>query len=107
MSLLYRDAGLFALRLKEGAFEEESEWRLVALADVKDPAVGVEYRASLDGVVPYLPLPLAEGDETLALSDVYVGPRLDPERACLATAALLSKYKYPPEIVKPSGIPLR
>jgi len=107
--LLFRHTAVLALHLKDVAFEEEREWRLVAVTTAHDPAVALQYRFSPAGLVPYITLRLSEPESSpLALSKVYVGPTQDPERERSTAVTLLKRLGYRgQDIVVPSAIPLR
>lgn len=105
--LLFRHTGKLVLHLKDAAFEEEKEWRLVALTTAEDPAVALQFRFSPGGLIPYIALPLTDGPQ-LGLSQLYVGPTQDPDRGCSTAVGLLNRLGYVgKDIVAPSGIPLR
>jgi len=78
--LLFRHAGLLELEVKDPAFEDEREWRLVSLTDPSSPeAAGVQCRPSVEkGLVPYIEVPLTENKTP---------PKL---RSCGSALALLS-----------------
>ncbi len=109
MVALRRIAAL-VVRFKNPAFEEEKEWRLVAVpaAYKAGRASPVRFRPGKAGVVPYIPIDLAVGRAQIALEKVYVGPAQDPEAAVRSARLLLDAHGYDGEsAVEGSGIPFR
>jgi hypothetical protein len=102
---------------KHPAFQEEREWRRVALChkkggDGSDGGPVVRMRATPTGLLPYIAMELADGKagaEKRALSDIVIGPGRHPDLAATAAQRLLRKagYAAPEEIVRASDIPLR
>jgi hypothetical protein len=97
------NAYLLAVRAKHAAFKEEQEYRLVA-----GPMPGFEHvRASTSGLVPYIPLTLADEAQLLNISKIYVGPTQDSAVGVSAAAGFVSGLGYPGSIVEPSQVPYR
>jgi hypothetical protein len=102
---------------KHPAFQEEHEWRRVALChkkggDGSDSGPVVLMRAAPTGLLPYVATELADGEagaEQRALSDVVIGPGRHPDLAATAAERLLRKagYTAPDRMVRPSDVPLR
>jgi len=102
---------------KHPAFQEEREWRRVALChttggDGSDGGPVVLMRATPTGLLPYIATKLADGEggaEQRVLSDVVIGPGRHPDLAATAAERLLSiaGYAAPEGIVGPSDVPLR
>lgn len=64
-----------AIKIKDPAFSEESEWRLVKILDPINPEENIYYKPSKTTLVPYIKLNLKEfrNDESY-FSHIYVGP---------------------------------
>jgi hypothetical protein len=102
---------------KHPAFQEEREWRRVALChkkggDGSDGGPVVLMRATPTGLLPYIATELADGEagtEQRSLSAVVIGPGRHPDLSATAAERLLRKagYAAPNEIVRPSDVPLR
>jgi len=108
VALLFRHAMFLALTFKHVAFEEEREWRLVGLADSRDPDVEVLFRPTIIGVVPYLELPLTKPTDRLQIAKLYVGPMHEPERGCATAQLLLHRHGYRgDDLVAASSVPFR
>jgi hypothetical protein len=97
--------------LKDNGFSAEREWRLIALPiDEHTPRL-VEFRSRMPhGLVSYINLPLAEGDNNLDLTRVNIGPaqiNSAPQRAANArreTALLLRKYRHQASLAHDSAL---
>jgi hypothetical protein len=114
-------AQAFAYQIKDGAFGEEHEWRLIYARDVKSPvdAARRRFRSGARGLVPYVAIPMGVPAEKqlpvrldLALAsvpvrEVRVGPTGQPEIAALAMRYLLSDLGLDGVEVTSSAIPLR
>lgn len=108
ISLMFRHVGALVPRLKHPAFRGEREWRLIAAPMRGHETSLINYRPSRFGLVPYIAIDLAEDDQLLALTNVIVGPTLDPGAGCNSTKAFLRKYGYSDDrIVRSSQIPFR
>lgn len=95
----------FAATIKDSAFREEREWRLVCAVD------GVtHFRSGRFGLTPYVKCQLANGDDRVAISDLVVGPVAE-EKVSLEAAVEFAKTKLnlpmPSANVRNCGIPLR
>jgi Protein of unknown function (DUF2971) len=105
----------FAARVKDSAFQEEQEWRLIyrmpSTAD-KEVAYDRQFRATGRGLLPYVKLPLAEirgkSDDPgpFPLERVRMGPTANSELAGRAMNYLLKDRGFDIQ-VEPSLIPLR
>ena len=93
---------LFAPMVKDWAFREEAEWRLVsAVVDPTDPRVA--FRPGATTVVPYLPFPLAGA----RLVEVVIGPSPSQVTSELALQMLLPRANVPGGVPRRSSIPFR
>lgn len=108
VSIALRRVALLVPGLKNAHFEEEREWRLVAVPMRGHEHKLVRYRASRSGIVPYIPIDLADDGALLQISKVYLGPRQDVDSGLKATRAFLSSHGYKADgLVEYSGIPYR
>ena len=104
------DGGLppfFPSMIKDVAFKEEHEWRIIAL----DPPVEIlKFRPGASNIRPYVELYCYQGSERrkLPLVSVHFGPMLRPEdRPEEVIGWMLEKNGYAGVPVWPSGIPFR
>ncbi|MFF8400938.1 DUF2971 domain-containing protein [Streptomyces sp. NPDC015684] len=87
--------------IKNPAFREEREWRLmIPREDILDD---VEFRIGPLGVTPYLEVPFAREEVT----DVIVGPGHNPAERMNGTRQLLDRYGMQHVDVQPSQASLR
>jgi hypothetical protein len=114
-------AQTFASRIKDSAFREEQEWRLIYARDPNGPVATAarQFRSGTRGLVPFISIPLGVPAEApgpvrldLGLSDlpfraVRVGPAAHPDLASLAMRYLLGDLKLEGLQVTTSAIPLR
>lgn len=99
--------------IKNKAFEQEQEWRLISPAVVESDK-HINFRTGRSGVVPYFEFPLLEGknpnltgfkDSTLKL---MVGPNPQPNaEALLAAQYLLTRYLDISSGIEHSKVPYR
>ena len=95
-------------RLKNEAFAEEREWRLVLLPDPGKRTEAVKFRPGARGVTPYLDAPLVkDDDEALGIAEVRVGPQHDPDTAQKGAKLLLQSFGHDADKVKSSSVPYR
>jgi hypothetical protein len=121
LNIAYRRVAAEIPRLKDTAFSEEKEWRLVGIPLDSEREQGfVEFRTDGHSLTPYMKLPLAEKPLQAAggadaphhtprmlLDSVIVGPGADPARSERAARLLLTKHGYDPEMVRVSSAPYR
>lgn len=98
-----------ATRIKNPAFAEEREWRLVSKAskDLRDPRL--RFRVGRSRLVPYVEFtPPLQDHSRMSFYTVYVGPAQDPGLAfeSVSTYMIHSNAKSS-KGVQASGIPLR
>jgi Protein of unknown function (DUF2971) len=94
-------------RLKDPAFREEREWRLVALCEMEHEKELLRFRAGPHGLQRYLPVDLADSEQAMNLAQVYVGPTQDQSVGVSAARALLRWHGYDPALVVSSTVPYR
>jgi hypothetical protein len=108
VSIALRRVALLIPALKNSQFEEEREWRLVAIPMPKHQHRIVQYRSGPNGIVPYIPIDLAEDGEPLKLEKIYVGPRQEPSIGVETASAFLASQGYDRlDLVEHSRIPYR
>lgn len=101
-------AVMLAPALKHAGFSEEAEVRLHLFLSEQEMTQHVQFRATELGVVPYIPVPLAQDGERLPLREVIVGPSPNQAEAEMAVRQLLARYGYGDEVaVRRSRVPLR
>jgi hypothetical protein len=85
----WRELSMLAPLLKNAAFREEAEWRLISLKgiDVRK----MSFRAGKSMLIPYISIPLNEQGLPL-LNSLVVGPTPHPRLAKLAAESLVSHY---------------
>jgi hypothetical protein len=96
-------------QLKDPAFEEEREWRLVYTSIQDKPLKSVLFRTSATSVVPYLSMDLRTGQPpVLPIVQIGHAPTQEPELARTALRDLLKSLNYADTVrVHGSAIPLR
>jgi hypothetical protein len=85
--------------IKDEAFSEEREWRLIAIANTK----GENFRVSKNGLVPYVSLKFP----AMAISEVVVGPGGNLDLRIRAVERLLEGSSAFAVKVRPSAAPFR
>lgn len=83
----------YALIIKNAAFKEEQEWRLISRPTgyKKD---GVSFRPGLSTIIPYQAISITDKNDQLPINNVVVGPTPRPDEAARAARGLLiSKHK--------------
>ena len=94
-----------APRLKDPAFSEENEWRLISgLVTIHDKRL--RYRPGKSGIIPYLEIDLNEARDSL-FQEVVVGPTPEMYLATNAVSNLMSSEMLNDWSVKCSQIPYR
>ncbi len=99
----------YALIIKNAAFKEEQEWRLISRPTMYTRD-GVSFRPGLSTIIPYQEIQIMEENGRLPINDVVVGPTPRPDEAARAVDGLLiSRHKFSLERtrVRNSTIPYR
>ena len=96
-----------APQLKDPAFSEEQEWRLISPKFMtSDP--DIKFRQGSSFIVPYVEFRLAyEDDASLSLQELFVGPTPHPELAAEALWTLLMSARVDWKEIKLSKVPFR
>lgn len=87
--------------MKNQAFQEESEWRIIA----KDPKIDIHFRTAVSHFIPYIILPMIKADKEI-ISEIIIGPNANEERSINSIQLLLDKHEISNVIIKKSQVPL-
>lgn len=99
-----RDLAKLAPIIKNSAFREENEWRLVSTGGIN--ADKLSFRPGRSMIAPYFPLPL--GDDRLNyIKTVTVGPAPHPQLAQSSVQMVLARWKVSNVNTKISKVPHR
>ena len=90
------------LKCKHPLFREESEWRLSMLH--LHPHTNPQFRVKDGNVVSYVRIPVPRIN---ALTNVFIGPSLNPQLAKRAVKAMLMRSGYGQVKVEASSVLLR
>lgn len=95
--------------IKDPAFAEEREWRVVHPWFQAESDSQIAFRAGPLGPTPYVPLDLRGADGLVPISEVIVGPGDNAELRVTATQLLLAKhgYEHGRVSVRVSDVPFR
>lgn len=97
----------YALIIKNVAFKEEEEWRLIS-RPTSYKREGVSFRSGLSTIIPYQEIPITNEEDKLPINDVIVGPTPRPDEATQAVRGLLisrQEFSLKPPHVTNSVIP--
>ena len=78
----------YALIIKNVAFKEEQEWRLIS-RPTSYKREGVSFRPGRSTIIPYQEIPITDEKDRLPINDVIVGPAPRPDEAAQAVRGLL------------------
>ncbi|MGB6328552.1 MAG: DUF2971 domain-containing protein [Halarcobacter sp.] len=87
--------------MKNQAFQEESEWRIIA----RNPKADIKFRPSKSHLVPYLILPILEYSSEI-ISEIIIGPNANEERCINSIKLLIEKNGLKSINIKKSQVPL-
>ncbi len=104
--LMLRWTATLTPKLKHSAFAEERERRLVVIPMPGHEDELVRFRPTSRGIVPYIPIDLADDGEMPDLTRVNVGPTQDADSGVDSPTRLLRQLGYS-AVVESSGIPFR
>lgn len=90
--------------LKDAAFREEREWRLVVTVDQTGK---VEFRPSSRGLIPYVRVPIGSPDSTTGICRIVVGPAQDHLLGLDSVRLFLRSEGYDPDLAQQSKAPYR
>jgi hypothetical protein len=93
--------------LKNEAFHEEREWRLVKLQSAATPASDLGFRTVRGMIVPYLPISTRSASDIGSLATVTVGPGPEAVNAEKSIKQLLAKSGHVRTGVNRSNVPYR
>lgn len=93
-----------ASHMKNEAFKEEKEWRLVSLLPLRFTDINFKFRPGKSMIVPYYSLPI----EISCIKEIVIGPSPHPELVKDAVKGLTHKYNLKiGKGIKASDIPYR
>lgn len=108
VSICLRRIATIVPRLKNPAFREEREWRIVAIPMEAYESTLVRFRGSSRGVLMYVPVDLADDGVPMNIVRLNVGPTQDPENGLRAARMLLRAMNYDGDkLVAASKVPYR
>ena len=97
--------------LKDIAFQEENEWRIIYIRREPDENDDLRFRVSRTGIIPYLKLSPSrifnDGFDKLPITSVGYGPSLHPDLTRNVLGRMKAKYGYEGIEIIGSSIPLR
>lgn len=96
----------YAPILKDYAFKDEKEWRLISLP-LSCEMKGFGFREGNSMLVPYYKFPLAEANGNFCLHEVVVGPTPHSEQARRSAYSFLASCHHSNVPVDLSGVPYR
>jgi hypothetical protein len=102
---LYRYAPI----LKDRAFREEKEWRIIS-RPLHCTTKGFDYREGRSALVPYFRFPVCKAGESFPLREVVVGPTQDQERSQYSLESFLASKNIINRIncaIRGSSVPYR
>jgi len=102
----YSYVTMLAPIIKNKAFSEEKEWRIVSGIDYVDES-RVNYKSVLGVVAPYFELPIVGAKGQCAIEEIYLGPTKEPDLAHRFVAQFLEKNSVKWSRIKASLIPYR
>jgi hypothetical protein len=88
--------------LKDRAFSEEQEWRIVSLG----PPFGEKFREFKGLLVPYIEIPEIPGPPRLPIASITIGPGPHPKQAHDALKRFLDQHQFGHIPIRNSPIPV-
>ncbi len=88
--------------VKDAAFSEEKEWRLLQGSNVPDQTI--KFRAGRYAVTPYIDMTFGR---TRGIAEVWVGPGINTDLRVLGVTRLLAELGMQQTLVHKSGAPFR
>jgi len=107
---LFRKLFLASALLKDKAFKEEVEWRLVlpALSNAKKfGPYEWQFRASKSSLIPYIPVSIKTQKGNIEITEVIVGPSPDKDLAMRSVERFLEAEEIDGAVVRSSSIPYK
>jgi hypothetical protein len=99
--------GAIVPKLKNSAFREEREWRLIAVPMPRREREIVCFRSGRSGLLPYMEIDLAEDSAQMQIARVVVGPTQDEERGMHGVRMILKHHGYDASLAIQSRVPFR
>jgi hypothetical protein len=81
---------------KHPSFREECEWRLISEPHSNFVKPGIQYREGKSSLVPYVEVPIVDGDEKVQLEKLIIGPTDSANLSMAAASMFLSKHALAP-----------
>lgn len=95
-----------AASFKNPSFESEKEYRLIAELTPERAPKG-QYRTNKLGIVPYYEWSIDEGSTNLPITDIMIGPTVEPKTSEMGLRLFLNDMNCQHIKSKPSNTPLR
>lgn len=96
----------YAPIIKDSAFNEEDEWRLIS-RPVSCRGERFAFRKGSSMIIPYYKIPLTNANGEFLTEDIIVGPCPYPKEALSAATSLVVSYGHKKFTLTRSSIPLR
>lgn len=95
-------------RLKNQAFSEEKEWRLVVIPGVNHEKEIMKFKAVQNGLKPYVEVGVLGADNRIDFDSVVIGPGQEAERSLRSATLFLKHHGYgSPNLLRHSLAPYR
>jgi hypothetical protein len=104
-SVFVDDVAYVAPAVKDPAFSEEREWRVVWRR--RGSRRDIQHRQGTSFIVPFVEFPVPSVYDRLAISEVVVGPTAHAELSQEAIRSLLGSCRIPAHNVRLSRVPFR
>lgn len=78
--------------IKNSAFKEEAEWRLVSPIHANYVEAPIKYREGASSLIPYMEIPIRIGEDAEDFAEVYVGPSPQPNLSMNSVSRYLARY---------------
>ena len=97
---------LIAPLIKDYAFHEEKEWRLVSSATKSDNKQ-IKYRNGKSAIIPYYDFPLIKVGDVMTIDEIKISPSMNTTLATESLANYLISENVTVKEISPSKIPYR
>jgi hypothetical protein len=104
LNALEHVAFTLAPTLKDSAFREEAEWRLVVTVRGRDR---VDFRPGQRGLTPFVRIPASAPEGLVDVTRIIIGPAQDQDLGLNAARLLLTHLGYNPSLADLSKVPYR
>lgn len=89
--------------MKNQAFQEEAEWRIIAKDT--DIDIDINFRTAVSHFIPYIVLPVIKAYKEI-ISEIIIGPSANKARSISSIQLLLDKHGMSNVVIKNSNVPL-